>query len=139
MFFSLGFWVSKALLYKYICTYTPIFKNVTTLKMYIKYAYLIYSHQKVTLFGKKTKDIYIFNIYFQCCNIIKTGVHICIYLYTYKYIYSNYRYIYSVTQTSAESSWTSSVNIFRKITSRAKFSTKTTWKLVIAAQTTYKP
>ena len=88
---------------KYV--HTHLFsKNFTTLKMYIKYAYLIYSHQKVTLFGKKTKDIYIFNIYFQCCNIIKTGVHICIYLYTYKYIYSNYRYIYSVTQTSAESS-----------------------------------
>ena len=48
-----------------ICTYTPVFKNFTTLKMYIKYAYLIYSLQKETLFDKKTKDIniqYIFSM-----------------------------------------------------------------------------
>ena len=82
----------------YIYIYTPVFKNVTTLKMYIKYVYLIYSYQKETLFDKKTKDII---IYFQCYNVIKTGVHICIYLYTYN-VYSNY--IYSITQTSAESS-----------------------------------
>ena len=156
-FFSLGFWVSKALLYIYICTYTPVFKNFTTLKMYIKYVHThlfskILQHWKCILnmhtlyilikkrhFLTRKQKIYIFNIYFQCCNIIKTGVHICIYLYTYKCIYSNYWYLYSVTQTLAESSWTSSVNIFRKITSRAKFSPKTTWKLVIAAQTIYKP
>ena len=62
--------------------------------MYIKYAYLIYSHQRVTLFDKKTKDIYIFNIYFQCCNIIKTGVHICIYICIHINIYIQITGIY---------------------------------------------
>ena len=38
-------------------------------------------------FLTRKQKIYIFNIYFQSCKIIKTGMHICIYLYKYIYIY----------------------------------------------------
>ena len=45
-------------------------------------------------FLTRKQKIYIFNIYFQCCNIIKTGMHICIYLYKYIYIYIQITGIY---------------------------------------------
>ena len=51
--------------------YTPVFKNV-------KYIDLFLSHQKETLFDKKTKDVHIFYMYFQCCNVFENG---CIYIF----------------------------------------------------------
>ena len=51
-------------------------------------------------FLTRKQKIYIFNIYFQCCNIIKTGMHICIYLYTY--IFKLLVYIFSYTNIGKE-------------------------------------
>ena len=53
-------------------------------------------------FLTRKQKIYIFNIYFQCCNIIKTGMHICIYLYKSIYIFKLPVYIFSYTNIGRE-------------------------------------
>ena len=47
--------------------YTPVFKNVVNLKIYIKYIYirifLYFSHEKETLFDKKKKGLFLYDVF----------------------------------------------------------------------------
>ena len=51
----------------------PLLKNIATFKICIKYRYLLFSYQKMSLFDEKIKGR----------NIFKNG-----YIYTHKYIYN---------------------------------------------------
>ena len=84
----------------YIYIYTPVFKNIATLKICMKYidiSFVLFSKsvpflkrvytrfKKGTLFENKTKDISIYFIHiFNVAMFLKTGVYIYIYTQMYK-------------------------------------------------------
>ena len=44
--------------------------------MYIEYICVLFSSRIDTIFGEKTIDIYIFNVYFQIATFFKTSVYV---------------------------------------------------------------
>ena len=86
------------------CIYTYVHTHLFS-KMLQHWKCILNMHTLYILIKKRhfltrKQKIYIFNIYFQCCNIIKTGMHICIYLYTY--IFKLLVYIFSYTNIGRE-------------------------------------